>query len=502
MAVPITRGERVAAFVEKYCIVPSGAKVGQPMRLEGFQRRFILDIYDNPRGTKKGILSVGRKNAKSTTIAGLVLAHLAGPEAIQNSQIVSGAMSREQAAIVFDAACKMRGPELRELVKDVPSQKKLIGLSRNTEYKALAADGSTAQGLSPVLAILDEVGQVKGATDPFIDAIVTSQGAYENPLLILISTQAASDKAYLSLEIDDAMSKADPHTVVHLYAAEKDCDLLDEGQWRKANPALGVFRSESDVRTQAEAAQRIPAKEPAFRNLILNQRVEMFAPFVGRTAWKACDGAVEALAGQTVYAGLDLSAVTDLTALVLVWQKGGETHVKPYFWTPEQGLLDRAHRDRQPYKTWVDQGHLMTTPGATIDYEFVAKFMAELPVQFEVIAFDPWRMDQFKAAAERVGWAQEMRDKISPFIQGFKSMAPALDSLEKEILSQSLRHAGHPVLTMCAANATVEMDAAGNRKLAKHKSNGRIDGMVSLAMACGTKAGSVEEAKEYEILVF
>ncbi|MEN7471168.1 terminase large subunit domain-containing protein, partial [Providencia stuartii] len=114
----MTRGERVIAFIERYCIVPEGELLGQPMRLDDFQKRFILAIYDNPHRTDKAYLSIARKNGKTGLIAGILLAHLIGPEAVQNSQIVSGAMSREQAAIVFNLAVKMinLNPTLQEIV--------------------------------------------------------------------------------------------------------------------------------------------------------------------------------------------------------------------------------------------------------------------------------------------------------------------------------------------------------------------------------------------------
>jgi phage terminase large subunit-like protein len=67
--------------------------------------------------------------------------------------------------------------------------------------------------------------------------------------------------------------------------------------------------------------------------------------------------------------------------------------------------------------------------------------------------------------------------------QGFQDMAPALDSLEAELLNKRIRHGGHPVLTWNAANAVAERNAAGGRKLEKAKSTGRIDGLVALAMA-------------------
>ena len=220
----MTRGERVIAFIERYCIVPEGKLIGQPMRLDPFQKEFILAVYDNPAGTDMAILSIARKNGKTGLIAGILLAHLVGPEAVQNTQIVSGALSREQAAIVFNLAVKMvnLNPKLQEIVHITPSGKKLIGLPCNVEYKALSAEGKTTHGLSPILAILDETGQVRGPQDDFIDAITTAQGAHENPLLIVISTQAANDADLLSIWIDDAVKSKDPHIVCHVYEAPKD----------------------------------------------------------------------------------------------------------------------------------------------------------------------------------------------------------------------------------------------------------------------------------------
>ncbi|MDE9566634.1 hypothetical protein KKI93_22130 [Xenorhabdus bovienii] len=42
----MTRGERVIAFIERYCIVPEGELIGQPMRLDAFQQKFLRETYD------------------------------------------------------------------------------------------------------------------------------------------------------------------------------------------------------------------------------------------------------------------------------------------------------------------------------------------------------------------------------------------------------------------------------------------------------------------------
>lgn len=498
----MTRGQKVIAFIEEYCRVPEGKLVGKPLELAKFQKRFILDVYDNPHGTTDGYLSIARKNGKTGLIAGILLAHLVGPEAQQNSQIVSGAMSREQAGIVFSLACKMiqLEPRLTDIVHIVPSGKRLIGLPMNVEYRALAAEGKTAHGLSPILAILDEVGQVRGSQSDFIDAITTAQGAHEAPLLLAISTQAATDADLFSIWLDDAERSKDKRIVSHVYQAPKDAKLSSKRAWKAANPALDLFRSRADMEKQARKAERMPSFENTFRNLNLNQRVSTVSPFISPDVWKASAGQPQPLhAGLTIFGGLDLSARTDLTACVLLGRDDeGVVHVHPYFWTPEQGLIDRAKKDRVPYDAWVRDGWLRTTPGATVDYAFVVAELAEIlaDAQLEQIAFDRWRIDVFKKDADSLG----IDLPLAPYGQGFKDMSPALDILEADLLNGRVRHGMHPVLTMCAANAVVTKDAAGNRKLDKHKATGRIDGMVALAMALGC-AGQPGESLDIDSFI-
>lgn len=492
----MTRAGRVIQFIERFCVTPEGADVGKPLKLADFQKQFIRDIYDNPAGTRRAYLSIARKNGKSGLIAGLLLAHLIGPEAKQNSQIVSGAMSRDQAALVFNLASKMvqMSPKLSSLVRIIPSGKRLIGLPLNVEFRALAADGKTAHGLSPVLAILDEIGQVRGPQSDFIDAITTSQGAHAEPLLIAISTQAATDADLFSVWLDDAERSNDRRIVSRLYTAPNGCDLLDVEAWKAANPALGLFRSVDDLREQMTQAQRMPSMENTARNLLLNQRVSTESPFVSPDVWKQCGADPEPFDGQ-VYAGLDLSARTDLTALVLVSRASGVWQVQVHFWTPAEGLLERSRRDRVPYDLWHRQGFLKTTPGATVDYEHIANDLAEIFADMDVqaIAYDRWRIDILKRELDRIGIELPM----VPHGQGFKDMSPALDSLEAELLNGRVAHGNHPVLSMCAANAVTEKDPAGNRKLTKSRSTGRIDGMQALAMAFGA-AASAETVQEFD----
>jgi len=139
-----------------------------------------------------------------------------------------------------------------------------------------------------------------------------------------------------------------------------------------------------------------------------------------------------------------------------------------------------------PYDVWAREGYLTLVPGNYVDYGFVVQDVVEMLADCEVkqVAYDRWRMDLFRKELDAIG----VELPLTPHGQGFKDMAPALDTLEAELLNGRLRHGMNPVLTMCAANAVVRMDEAGNRKLDKHKASGRIDGMVALAMAFGSIA--------------
>jgi phage terminase large subunit-like protein len=497
----LDRGDKVIAFIERYCRAPEGMLMGQPIRLEPFQKKFIKDVYTNPHGTHTGILSIGRKNGKTALIAGIALAHIAGPEAVRNSQIVSGAMSKEQAAILFKLMVKMINlePMLAERIKVFPSGKKLLGLAFNVEYAALAAEGKTTHGLSPILAIMDELGQVKGPTDPFVEAVETAQGAYENPLYLVISTQAPTANDMLSRKIDAQLADPNPRVVCHVYAAPDECDLDDESAWRAANPALGKFRSLTDLRNQIDKAKSQPSQENMVRNLILNQRVDMVAPFVSRSIWELNGAEPLRQPKMKVYGGLDLSEVNDLTALVLESEEDGS--VFPTFWLPEHDLKGRSQRDKVPYDVWAEQGFIETTPGKTIQYRFVAQRLRLVFDEFDVqlVGFDRYHMRHLKEWLERPDpktgkplFSQQEIDKFVDFGQGTASMTPALRGLEEKLLEGQLRHGNHPVLSMCARNARVKGDNSA-RAFDKRTARGRIDGMVALAMADGVMPQKVAE---------
>ena len=468
--------------------------MGQPIRLTEKQKHWIRRIYGSP--TRTFILSMGRKNAKTTFSACLLLLHLCGPEARVNSQLYSAAQSREQAAILFGLAAKMirLNPELNEAIIIRDSRKQLVFPELGTTYTALAADASTAYGLSPAFVVHDELGQVRGPRSELYEALETAAGAQEEPLSIIISTQAPNDTDLLSILIDDAKTGADPRVKLELYEAPLDADPFAEETIRLANPHYDDFMNQEEVRRQAQEARRMPSREAAYRNLVLNQRIEASDPFISRSVWELNGDPPGELEGG-IFGGLDLSSTNDLTAMVLLGPGDGYWNVHPTFWIPGENLAEKSRADRVPYDIWAKKGFLQTTPGASVEYEWVAHQLRSVFDRYHVraIAFDRYNWRFLRPWLEKVGFTEQELEKFVEFGQGFVSMSPAIRELESLILNRKLRHGNHPVLNMCMANARIATDPAGNRKFVKNKSTGRIDGAVALAMAVGVIPSLKEE---------
>jgi len=511
----LTRGESNILWIEQQCRVPEGMHAGRPMRLRAWQRDEVCKIYDNPAGTRTAIISFARKNGKTALAACLLLLHLCGPEALPNTQLVSAAQSRDQAALLFKLAARMirLNPAMNDAITIRDHAKQLEFPELGTEYRALSSDAGTAYGLSPVFAVHDELGQVKGPSSELYDAVETAMGAHERPMSVIISTQAPTDADLLSVLIDDALTGVDPTTTLSLYTAPRfvvdaaglkhKVDAFTEETIKLANPAYGDFRNATEAMSNADKARRMPAGEPAYRNLILNQRVQMRSPFCTESVWSENGDAPDPanFHGMRIFAGLDLSTTTDLCALVVIAENRGSWQVYPTFWLPEHEIREKAQKDKVPYDVWADQGFLQLCPGKTVDYKWVAAEVGKLfeVAQVEGIAFDRWNWKHFKPWLIEAGLDNEALDKFKEFGQGFQSMSPALRTLESDLLNHKFRHGMHPVLTMCAANAVVTTDPAENRKLDKPKSNGRIDGMVALAMARGIAGELVTEQQRFVI---
>lgn len=503
---PETRGQRNARWIEDNLYYPDGPKVGKRVKLAKFQHDIITSIYDNPKAlTRTAIISMGRKNAKSFIAACILLLTLCGPEAIRNGQLYSAANSRDQAALIFQAAMKMAlmSPTIRPFLKFTETKKQIFCPEIGSTYKALSKDGSTAQGLNPQLVIFDEIGQQHGPTSPLFEALATASAAQLDPLMILISTQAARDGDLFSLLIDDALTKADPSTVIKMWSCPPEIDPWTEEALKLANPAWDEWLNKGELRKMQAAAKRIPSRAAEFKNLILNMRVDVETPFISREIWEECSAPPEPYQGKDVIIGLDLSVTTDLTSMAIMHQNDdAESYsVHSINYLPDEGLMDRVVNDKTPYGIWRDMGILTTTPGRIVDYSFVAAKLFQLrdEVKSMRVVFDPYNITHFKRALLEAGFTEQwIEQNFIKMRQGFISFSPAVRKVEELILKGKLRHGNNPLLNWAMSNVRIATDAAGNRKMVKSVSSRRIDPAITLAMAAyAISDAQPEQAKSY-----
>jgi phage terminase large subunit-like protein len=498
----LSRVERVMAFLE-FTPVTKGILVGRKMKLLPGQRRFIEAVYgqlsrDGRRKIRIAIKSEPRGNGKTGLLAGLALCHLLGPECEARGEIYSAAYNKLQAALIF--------AEMKAIVEAVPEFDARCNIQRygkvievmsgdgaGSIYESLSADDKRAHGLAASLWIYDEFAQAPN-TD-LLDNLRTGMGKRSESLGVIISTQAANDQHPLSQMIDDAALGEDPSVYLQLASAPDDADIFDERTWFTCNEALGKFLDLNEFRSQAKQAKRLPNFRAKFQNLRLNMRIDAHVQFISDPDWMQCDGAIDtnSLAGKPCYAGLDLSQTTDMSALVLYWPHNGA--VLPYFWLPEEGLLDRDRKEGGHYRTWRDRGLLETTPGRAINFKAIIYRLAEISAEYDLraVAYDRFAIKVFKAQCEELG----ARLPLVEMGQGFVSMSPAVQALEAAVLDKRLRHGGHPILRWQVSNVAITMDPSGNRKPDKKRATGHIDGAVSLMMAiaaAGTPAPVIDVA--------
>ena len=505
----LTRLQRVIAFLQ-WLPITKGKCQGQQLKLLPNQRAFVRDLYGRPRGqeVKLGVLSEPRGNGKTGLIAGLVLCHLLGPESEPRGACYSAGIDRQQAALIFDEmeAIILAVPEFSvrcNIQRFRKAIEVIAGDGTGSKYEALSADGRRAHGLAPSFWAYDELAQAKDRT--LLDNLQTAMGKRKRSLGVIISTQASSDVHPLSEIIDDGLRGGDPSVVVHLTVAPFDADPFDHEVIRRVNPAMGLFLDEGDIFAEAERARRMPSFETAFRNLRLNQRIAPHGREVLFTAEAWAEGNADIdesifCDGRPVFGGLDLSSCIDLTALVLCAEDdAGVVQFKAFAWTPAEKLDERQSYDRAPYDVWIRQGHLTAIPGAAIENGFIAVQLGTLSGDMNLvrISYDRWGIRSLRQALATYGVAVP----LEAMGQGYQSMAPAINELEKLVASRRIRHGGNPLLRWCFGNAIAIKDPAGNRKLDKSKPYGRIDVAVAAVMAIGAMKCSDEPVSDVAAMI-
>lgn len=497
-----------------------GALKGKYIILDPFQILILLCVFgpEHPstrlRVVKEGLLTMGRKNAKTTLIAGMSTAMMVLDKdhyGLDGGELYVGASDRPQASITFGIVNNFilqdRDLGVSTLFNITPSNKTMTHRTTLTEFRVLSSDAYRSHGLNPSLVIFDEMGNVPNpaATD-FIDVLTSGFGAQREPLTLEMSTQAPADSHVFSQLVDRCK---------RINAGEEECsevagfvfetpeqlgkeklDIHDEQYWHLANPlVLSSPELLEDMRRASREARSLPSKEARFRNLRLNQRANPYNPLITKTAWGKCSGYVdvESLYGQRCYLALDLSGVKDLTALVATFDpdEDGRIPVLPFFFMPSDGLEERQNEDKVPYVSWAEQGFIDISSHKTIDHDIIAAQIESLLGNFDVAGMgcDRWRIEDTKTALRERGLGSFADNEKFMFAigQGYKDANACVEALERTVTEEKLNHGDHPVLTWCISNTVTTSDPAGNRKFDKAKSYGRIDGTVALAMSLRVK---------------
>ncbi len=482
----MSRAGRMICFLEGLRIT-SGRLAGQKLQLEPWQRETIEEIYaegaDGRRTVRTALLSLPRKVGKSTLAAGLSLGHLAGPEVVPRGQVLSAAADRAQAALIYREirAFALADTRLAETLVFRDFQKTIEHVPSGSMYEALSADHRTAHGRSPSFFVADELAQWRGRE--LLDALETGGGAHNEPLGIVISTRSPDPDSPLEQLIRYGEAAEDPAFLMRVWSAPLEADPFAEETWFAAIPGLGRVRSLEDVRTTARKARGLPSAEAAFRAYVLNTPIPLDDRFIAPADWDACAGDAEAMG--PCFGGLDLaSGAADLTAFALYWPETGLLRVWAFL--PSLKLDEKAREDRAPYREWLHRGLVVEIPGRAIDRPWLLTWVAQQVDGLELvgIACDRWGINDLKAVLDREGLPLELR----PHGAGYRDVSPSLTAFEAQVLEAKLRHGGNPVLRWAVANAAVDMDPAGNRKLSKERAHGRIDPLVAAVTAVGLAA--------------
>jgi phage terminase large subunit-like protein len=489
-AFDVKQAMRACEFFQECLTLTTARWAGEPFNLEPWQVAIIGNLYgwrrksDGTRRYRKCLITTARKSSKSHIAAGIADYHLFA-EGESNPSIVVAAGNAEQASIIYNIASKMvqQEPELSRRAEVMA--RAIRHLTNGGSMRFVNSAAGTKHGTNESLVILDELHVIE---DPELaDVLETSMRSRKSPLTIYTTT-AGTDPAALWAEIFDYAHKVcsgainDPEFLPCVWQAGEEDDIKDPATWRKAQPNLGVSVSEEEYARDLQKALTTPRYMPVFKRLSLNMPTESFAAWIDWAAWQKCAGPVDPPAGSAAFGGCDLASVGDTAAFVLAFPADDDRIlVRPFVFLPEEnaaGLFKRQKRDKAPYRTWADAGHLILTPGNVIDFDVIADTIIEQAKLYDLreVQMDPHAASSIAAKLQAAG--------INVFYvrQGW-SLSQACKATEAAITSGKLVHPDSPALNWEISNAVVHTDRLENIWLDKAKSTRRIDAAVAMVMA-------------------
>lgn len=494
--------DRAVAFFEEVLKLNGGEHEGKPFILLPWQCFIVGSIFgwktlDGYRRFRMVYIESGKGSGKSPLAAGIGLYCLMADNE-PRAEVYAAATKKDQAMILFRDAVAMvdQSPALSERIKKSGTGQNVWNLAylrKGAFFRPISSDDGQS-GPRPHCVLIDEIHEHKSNN---VVEMMRAGTKGRTQAIIFMITNSGHNKTSVCYEYHEYGRKVAEQSLIDdtffsfiCSLDEEDDPFNDESCWAKANPSLGHTFTDKYLREQVTQAKGMPSKESIVRRLNFCQWVEADNPWLASDIWMVNEQNfdIDELIGEDCYAGLDLSGTRDLTALSLYFPK----HKKAFteFWTPKETLLDRTKSDHVPYDAWVKQGYLFATEGRVVDYNFVAQRLGELTAKFNIIrmAFDPYRIKYFQRSLDDESVSIEMTPHGQGFFKSKDSglwMPHSIELLEKDITENNIIIKYNPCLRWNAASAVLESDNKENKVFAKRKSTGRIDGVVSLAMARG-----------------
>jgi phage terminase large subunit-like protein len=416
--------------------------------------------------------SIPRGNGKSTFRAALALWATFDPDDSGAPQVPICATTVGQAmrSIYTPALQMVRAcPELDErcIAYSAIGATRLWVPSTDGEMFPIANHPDGLQGLDPSFAVVDELAFMD--VDSW-ESLTQASGKRAASLIVGISTPSFDrENALWHIRRRVREGRDIPGFRFTEFAADDGCALDDEGQWRKANPAIDAgFLEIEALRTLLELSP-----ESHFRIFRLGQWVEGTECWLGvdgGRVWGALEDPWPLTAGAATWVGVDASRTRDSTAVAVVQRRpDGRLHVTWRIWLPAKDQpIDPT--DVMAYLRDLDR-----------DYQLMA------------VAYDPRFFDVPAKMLDDEGLP------MVEFPQSLERMTPAVGSTHELVRLGRLSHDGDPAATTQVLDAVPRFNDRGFT-LAKGKSRGRIDAAVAMCMGVSV-AQHVDVQAELQLFV-
>lgn len=472
----------------------TGKFAGKPFILQPWQQWVIANIvgwYRKDTGCRRytqSYIEMSRKQGKTALIAGLSLYYLIA-DGESGAEIDLAANSKDQAKIAFRLSkqfCKSLDPEKEALSTWRDS---IEFAATESMMNVFASNDAALDGYNASFGIIDEYHSAP--TSAVRDVIKSSMGMRQNPHLCTITT-AGFDKTLPCYELRGygievvKKLKRDDEFFVAIYEMDDEDDWRDEKNWIKAAPNLGVTVSKAWLRSEVNTAINNPREEVNVKTKNLNiwcDAVDVWIPDskVIKIS-KDIDWSIFDPDEDICYVGVDLAAVSDLTAVAYLIVHDDKFYVYVDYYLPSESLETKFDKDK--YRLWHQQGLLKVTPGNVTDYDYITQDIIRhnQHVTIVKVGYDKWNATQWAIDCTQLGMPLE------EYAQTIGNFNKPTRELERLVLQGTQIVLDNNAITRaCFRNVTLKSDWNGNVKPVKggDQTAKKIDGVIALIESIG-----------------